>query len=74
MANCACCHHPLHVEIQESYFAGRPSFEIATCRTPGCDLESVTRSVGDLNAMTPAEIASYAAANARLRARMEVYA
>lgn len=69
MANCRCCHQPLHIYEQPSLLPGRPAHQLAECHTPGCDLEAVTRQLDELLALTPEEIDSYAWANVVRRAR-----
>jgi hypothetical protein len=64
---CQSCHHPREVGIMPD----RPSVVFATCRTPGCDLESVTLPPDEV--LTERQVAGYARVNRQLRERRAKY-
>lgn len=64
---CPECQQPMRIFWQSS--ADTKPFQVATCRTPGCALETVTLTLGYHARLTAEQIAGYASARARMQAK-----
>lgn len=59
MHKCQCCQKPLHTYTQEAMLPGRPSRELAECRTSNCPRAWITLSPDELRTLTPEAVARY---------------
>lgn len=64
---CPCCAFALDVGTQEALIAGRPDFEIGTCRTANCPLKGVTLTLGRHWQLGADEVAAYQRMNRQRR-------
>ena len=65
--NCKLCGRKLH-QYEQKTLAGRAE-TMGECHNENCSLHMITRAIGDLAAMTSAEIETYVEATRRFKAR-----